>query len=70
MYTANKGFTQYVQAFIGLMIVAIIAISVTIPTIATAISTASLDANTLAVVNIVPLMVAVAVLMLVVSIIR
>ena len=70
-YKANKGFTQYVQAFIGLMIVCIIAVSVAIPTVVTAISNAAIeDEATATVVGIVPLMIAVAVLMLVVSVIR
>ena len=69
-FEANKGFTQYVQAFIGLMVVTIIAVSVTIPTVTQAITDAGLTGTTLTVVNIVPLMIAVAVLMLVVSVIR
>ena len=67
---ANRAFAQYVSAFIGLMVVAIIAVSVTIPTVQQAISDAGLTGPVYTVTNIIPLMIAVAMLMLVVGLIR
>jgi len=66
----NRAFTQYVAAFIGIMIVAIIAVSVTIPTVTDAITNANLSGTTKTVIDQVPLMIGIAVLMLVVGLIR
>jgi len=68
-FKANKGFTQYVGAFIGIMVVIIIALNVTIPTTVQAINSANLTGTTLTIANILPLLIVVAVLMLVVGLI-
>jgi hypothetical protein len=65
--TANPAFMRYVSAFIGLMIVIIIAVQVTIPTTITAISDAALTGTTATVVGLIPLMIGVVLLMLVVG---
>lgn len=66
-FEANRGFVQYVKAFVGLMVVAIIAVSVTIPTVQTAISDGAYTGTLATVLNIIPLMIAIVILMLVVG---
>jgi len=45
-YHANEGFVKYIVGFIGIMIVIIIAVSVVIPTVNTAIDDANLSGTT------------------------
>ena len=68
---SNEAMMEYVGAFIGLLVVIIIAVSVVIPTVLTAISqNPEITGTTATVLGIVPLMIAVVVLLLVVAMIQ
>ena len=68
-YKANKGFTNaLIAAFIGLMVVVIIVVSAVIPTVNEAISNAELTGATGTLVGLVPLLIAAATILLVMSI--
>lgn len=66
----NKAFTQYVGAFVGIMVVIIIAVAVVIPTVTDVINNANLTGTTAVVLGIVPLLIGVAVVLLVVGLMR
>lgn len=68
---SNEAMMEYVGAFIGLLVVIIIAVSVVIPTVLSAISAnPEITGTTATVLGIVPLMIAVVVLLLVVAMIQ
>ena len=56
-----------VYALIGIMVAVIVGVSVTIPTIASAITTANLTGTTATIVNLLPLMIAIVLLVAIVG---
>lgn len=75
MLTKSKGFTDsLIGFFIGIMVVVIVAVAVVIPVITTQVvtyaATANADATVVTLLNLVPLFIALAILVLVVGLMR
>jgi uncharacterized membrane protein len=69
-YQANKAMVQYVAAFIGLMVVILIVVQAVLPTIQTAIDDGNFTGSTGTLLGLLPLLIAVVLVLMVVSLMR
>ncbi|MFH8119336.1 MAG: hypothetical protein QXS37_00860 [Candidatus Aenigmatarchaeota archaeon] len=66
----KKGFANLVGVFVGLMIVILIGVSVVIPTIQQAISASNLTGISATLLELIPLLIAIAILLIIISVVQ